>query len=785
MKTIGQGLICLCVMVLIGVCSLEGAPLENVASLKWNESSSSYDLICGATKIRVIFYKDDIFRVWVAPKGDFTEPQDPKVVVYNEAGIAPQPGLSDQETYYKIETAECVLRINKNPCTFALYRKDNATPVFEEQSPLDIGTSAATQTLKLLKNDYFYGCGMYNGHFCHNGNTVPIKLAPVSLAAYDIGANPNPAPFYCSLKGYGAYRNTWEPGSYAFHDPVVTSHHEPRFDCYYFYGPDLKKVLNNYTLVTGRPFMPPVWGLGLGLAGEYTGKSGHGIAPEVAAAFRDRNFPLGWILPNDSYSADFTQIPKYVPQLTEMGIVTGMWMGRGAMEQNQMSTIIEDWGVRLIKCDNSWVSRGYQGCFHALELVGANSIEKYSDGRAFLHTTAGWAGTQRLAVQWTGDSSITWEWLKWHCPTIIGCAMSAQNGATFDLGGEVGEGEEPYVRCFQWHCWLPYSNIMNHWSPVDKLPWLHAPKYADLLASNMRFKTRLTAYLYTLCHQAYETGIAVQRPCLLEFPNDPKTWAQSDIDDYLTPQQFDYLNSHQFMCGPSFLVRPVFENLTRTDMISLYLPANENWIDFYTGSVIPGGKRIKAYAGGFAISGQKIQIPVFVREGAVVPLWPEQYYDTSGKLQRPIDPLTIDVYPHQKSVTSFEYYEDDLMTREYKTGKFSKTLISSDATQWTSSKRFDLQIGKALGDYTGKPPSKTYIASVHLGLIDKNKPLKVYIDGAEVSPRKSSADVLGSSASGWCYDANDRKGILWVKTSSLATNEGHRISTVSDCLTKE
>ena len=62
------------------------------------------------------------------------------------------------------------------------------------------------------------------------------------------------------------YRNTWSPGYYDFSAPaasVFTAHNESRFDAFFF-GGDFQQVLRLYTTVTGKPFLVPVYGLGLG-----------------------------------------------------------------------------------------------------------------------------------------------------------------------------------------------------------------------------------------------------------------------------------------------------------------------------------------------------------------------------------------------------------------------------------------------------------------------------------------------------------------------------------------
>ena len=147
---------------------------------------------------------------------------------------------------------------------------------------------------------------MQNGYFSHRDTSVNIRL---NTRGWGDGTTPNPAPFYMSTAGYGVFRNTMAPGKYDFLSPLSLSHDESRFDAYYFYGPSLKKILDGYTLVTGRPFFPPRWGLECGDADCYnkTGKTPD-VITKVADVYREHDMPGGWILPNDGYGCGYQEL---------------------------------------------------------------------------------------------------------------------------------------------------------------------------------------------------------------------------------------------------------------------------------------------------------------------------------------------------------------------------------------------------------------------------------------------------------------------------------------------
>ena len=46
--------------------------------------------------------------------------------------------------------------------------------IFEELEQIIYGKESY-QSIQRNKDDYFYGCGMQNGHFCHNDRTIQIE----------------------------------------------------------------------------------------------------------------------------------------------------------------------------------------------------------------------------------------------------------------------------------------------------------------------------------------------------------------------------------------------------------------------------------------------------------------------------------------------------------------------------------------------------------------------------------------------------------------------------------
>jgi len=693
--------------------------------------------------VRVAFYRDDIFRVQVGPRGVFAEAQpgagDAQIVVYKDPPIP--VAWRDAGEYYRLESKECVLRVYKRPLRLALFDKDNAVAVWQETKPITYGPSTV-QTLRRGEAEHYYGGGMQNGYFSHRDTTIAIRLVTRN---WQDGTSPNPAPFYMSTAGYGVFRNTMAPGSYAFVSPLTLTHDEARFDAYYFYGPSLKKILDGYTLVTGRPFFPPRWGLEFGDADCYnkTGKTPD-VIEKVADKYRANDMPGGWILPNDGYGCGYVDLDSTIQELHKRGFYTGLWTEKGLDRiANEVSVL----GSRVMKLDVAWVGRGYQFAFNGMR-DAYEGIEKNSTSRGFVWTTSAWAGGQRYATIWSGDQPGNWEYIRFHIPTVIGAGLSGFNAATGDVDGIFGGGAQTQVRDLQWKALTPVWMIISGWSKQTNLmkqPWIFGEPYTTYNRKYLKLKMRLTPYLYSYMREAYDTGVPVVRAMVLEFPNDPVTWSKR--------------TQYQFMSGEWLLVAPVYEDTTvRND---IYLPAG-TWIDYWDGREYNGPMTLNGYAAPLD------RLPLFVKAGAIIPMYPEMLHDRD----KPKDPVTFDIYPMGR--TRFTMYEDDGTTQAYRAGAHAKIAVDVDAPKSLDApgSQVSIAVGAAKGTYAGMPSARSYVFDIHApakpaGVKLGDRPLQGFAPaGADRAARAKARADFTSAAEGWYYDASDRGGVLYVKLKS-------------------
>ncbi|MFJ2474052.1 NPCBM/NEW2 domain-containing protein [Streptomyces sp. NPDC087659] len=691
-----------------------------------------YRLTAGRTEARVSFVSPEAFRIELAPDGGFTDPTGADIVL--PQGRPPATRWKDRGDRYELSTSEVTVRAYKSPLRFALHRADG-TRLWAETQGLTWAGDRTTQTLARGSDEQFYGAGMQNGrgNTSHRGKTVEVGVD----YNWNDGGHPNSVPFYLSSAGYGVYRNTYAPNTYVFGDPVTTTARELRFDAYYFAGPDMKDVIGQYTALTGRPFLPPVYGLEIGDADCYLHNANRGErrtldALKVADGYVEHDMPNGWMLVNDGYGCGYEDLAETAQGLQQRKMQLGLWTEDG------LDTLAEQVraGQRVAKLDVAWVGPGYKfaldGCKDAYAGIEANS-----DARGFTWAPESWSGAQRCGVQWSGDQAGSWEYIRWQIPTYAGASMSGLAYTTGDVDGIFGGSAPTYTRDLQWKTFLPVTMTMDGWAANDKQPFRYGEPYTSVNRRYLKLHEALLPYVYSYAHEATRTGVGLARPLVLEYPDDAK--AATDAAKY------------QFLSGRDFLVAPVYQDATERD--GIHLPKG-TWIDYWSGRTYEGPATVDDY------SAPLDTLPLFVRAGATVPMWPggiRSYADRG-----PGSPLAWDVYPQGSS--SFTLYEDDGVTRRHRAGEYATQRAEVEAPR-SGGGDVTIRIGASRGSFDGKSRARPYDFTVHTG----DAPSSVRLDGRTL-PRLSGAAAFAKAPQGWWYDRDDRGGVVRVKTAALPTD---------------
>lgn len=699
----------------------------------------------------------DLFRLQAGVNGKLSDAgnQAAPIVIQDKFADKVAYQNSDEGEYHLIKTAAMALRIYKKPLRLALYKADNRSLIWQEMQPLDLGEKNSFQTLSSTKDEQFYGGGQQNGQFAFKGKSLEVSYS----GGWEEGDRPSPAPFYMSTKGYAVLRNTWANGSYDFRaaDFVNASHNEKRFDAYYMVGDSLAQLLNSYTALTGRARLLPRWAYEYGDADCYndgdngkkpgTVPSGWSDGPtgktpdvvlSVAAKYREHDMPGGWILPNDGYGCGYTQLPEVVAGLKKYGFRTGLWTENGV---DKIAWEVGTAGTRAQKLDVAWTGKGYQFSLDANQ-AAAEGILKNSDARPFVWTVMGWAGTQRYAVTWTGDQSGSWDYIRWHIPTLIGSGLSGQAYATGDVDGIFGGSPETYTRDLQWKTFTPVLMGMSGWSKAErKHPWWFDEPYRSINRDYLKLKMRLMPYMYTYAYEAEQTGAPIVRGLQWDYPNDPN----AHNENY----------KYQFFLGKDFLVAPVYRSQAASKgwRKGIYLPQGR-WIDYWDGRVVD------APATGKLIDQQVTlnRLPVMIKAGAILPMYPSALYDG----QVPKDELTLDIYPH--GVSSFTLYEDDGETRHYQQGQQAQQSFKVNAPEGKAGD-ITVHVGAVLGNYRGMEAER----SLHLQVHSRVAPEQVVWQGQALSACADEKACQGKA--GWWFDAQEKYGTVHIKTGKLGIRQ--------------
>ncbi|MFC3549485.1 TIM-barrel domain-containing protein [Lysobacter cavernae] len=739
--------------------------LREIAPVAAGEGTTSWNLTTDdGTRVRIDLLRPDVLRVQAGRHGKLLPAGDKAAPIVVPA-VLPQLAATVPHTYeedaseVRIRTGALVLHVQRQPLRFALDRLDagKVIPLWQELQPLDLAKEQSVQTLSSEAGEHFYGGGQQNGRFEFKGRELEVSYS----GGWEEGDRPNPAPMLLSSRGWGMLRNTWSDGVYDLRqsDQATLLHREDRFDAYYFVGAGLHQLLDRYTALTGRAGLLPRWALSYGDADCYNdgdNKKKPGTVPEgwsdgptgttpdvvdsVAKQYREHDMPGGWILPNDGYGCGYTDLPKTVQGLAKYGFQTGLWTENGV---DQIAWEVGTAGSRVQKLDVAWTGKGYQFAMDANQSA-FNGILNNSDSRPFLWTVMGWAGIQRYAVAWTGDQSGSWDYIRWHIPTLIGSGLSGYAYATGDVDGIFGGSAETFTRDLQWKSFTPVLMGMSGWSANSrKHPWAFDEPYRSINRDYLKLKMRLTPYMYGLAREAENTGAPIVRGLMWDYPQDPQAYTEA--------------HKYQFLLGRELLVAPVYRSqaASRGWRRDIHLPPGR-WIDYWD------GRQVTADAQGRQLDRavELATLPVFVRAGAIVPMYPTMLYDG----EKPLDELTLDLYPQGES--HYTLYEDDGGTRRYAQGEFSEQAITMQAPDMPSkaggSGEVRVRIDPVKGSYAGQLPQRRY----GLRVLSRQAPKAVELDGRAL-PKLADRAAFQAAAEGWYFDPAERRGTLHVRTAKL------------------
>jgi len=517
---------------------------------------------------------------------------------------------------------------------------------------------------------------------------------------------------------------------------------------YFIYGPQMSEVVESYTDLTGKPHvLPPLWALGFHQCKwSYYPES---KVKEITSTFRKLKIPCDAIYLDIDYmdgfrcftwSKDYFPDPKrMVKELADDGFKTVVIIDPGIKIDKDYSVfkealdkdyfckradgpymkgkvwpgecyfpdftkpevrdwwsglfkeLIEDIGVKGVWNDMNEpavmevpnktfpndVRHDYDGnpCSHrkahniyGMQMARATyqGLKKFSyPKRPFVITRAAYSGTQRYTSTWTGDNVATWEHLWIANVQAQRMAMSGFSFSGSDIGGFAEQPQgELFTRWIQLGIFHPFFRVHSSGDHGDQEPWAFDSNVTDIVRKFIEIRYELLPYLYTAFWHYVEQGTPLLKSLVLYDQEDVQTHYRTD----------------EFVFGNQILACPVLEPNAKGRR--MYIPRGQ-WYNFWSDEVIEGGKEMW-------VDADIESMPIFVKEGAIIPKYPKQQYVGEkniesvileayfkiGKERSQLFDDAHDGYDYTKGRYSYRTFKllgksNELIIQQHKEGKFN------------------------------------------------------------------------------------------------------------------
>lgn len=670
----------------------------------------------------VTVVSDRVIRLRFSTDGDFEKDFSYAIDKKFEGGYNNLEFQELSDTYV-IKTAKLICKISKDGLK-TRFLDLNGTIInddekgFSWQENTEYGGNNVKMSKRAHAAEYFYGLGDKPSNLNLRGK----KFLNWNHDNYGFAKDADPLyksiPFYLGLHnstGYGIFFDNTFKSVFNFgedkRDICSFSADGGEMNYYFIYGPSLLEVVENYTHLTGKPELPPLWALGYHQCKwSYYPES---LVKEVTKKMRDERIPCDAIYLDIDYMNGFRcftfdpdRFPdpkRMVDELKKDGYKTivmidpgikidkDYWVYNEALENGYFvrradgplmkgkvwpgecnfpdfthpdvrqwwgglyKELIQDIGVAGVwndmnepaffevesktaphdarhnydgnpashrKAHNIYGMQMARGTYHGVKKAGYPN-------RPFVITRAAYSGTQRYASAWTGDNIATWEHLWVANMQVQRMAISGFSFVGSDIGGFTEHPtSELYVRWIQSAVFHPFMRTHSSGEHGNQEPYSFGEAATNIIREFINLRYQLLPYLYTTFWQYTTHGTPMIRPLSLLAQQDPHTQYRTD----------------EYCYGDNILVCPIMrpEQTERR----MYLPIGNRWFNFWDDSIQGGGYE-------FSIAASIERIPIFIKEGSVIPMYPTMQYIG----EKPIEQLTLHLYYTEGEHTS-ELYED-------------------------------------------------------------------------------------------------------------------------------
>ena len=462
-----------------------------------------------------------------------------------------------------------------------------------------------------------------------------------------------------------------------------------------------------------------------------------------------------WVGPgykNGFYDAYDAGARKMFWKQMDENLYTGLAKKSLTSNPSPLTSMVDAWWMdasepNVRDCTPMWYRKALSGptalgtsteYFNAYSTVNADAIYngqrsvwngKPNEPRVFLLTRSGFAGEQRYSTAtWSGDIGTRWEDMRAQMTAGLNYAMSGIPFWGMDQGGfcvenryvaaqqifnqsgveneDLKEWRELQTRWNQFGTFIPLFRSHGQW-PLREI-WNIAPDEHPAYQSFIyydKLRYRLMPYIYSMAGWAHFQDYTLMRALVMDFNGD------KEVENI----------GNQWMFGPALMACPVGYYKARNR--SVYFPAQCGWYNLYTGEKIIEAEDISNLSPQTTnLSSRRLvidapyeQIPVFVREGAIIPFGPEMEWSD----EKPAELINLYVYEGQNGC--FQLYEDEGTNYNYEKGKYATIDITYDDVTKTVS------FGARKGQFDGMLKNRRF----NIVFVSKDAPKALNLDNPE------------------------------------------------------
>ncbi|MCU9612464.1 glycoside hydrolase family 31 protein [Caldibacillus lycopersici] len=688
-------------------------------------SEGKWNLTCTNGNVLIEFYTNEIIKIEMVPFGKNAYTNS-KAVVLETSDVAVQFTENETELLFKSNTLQ--LKITRNAARVYVYDNNGNLLTGDGEKGMrykHTGEVLCYQTMEA--NDHFYGFGEKTGFLNKRGEKLTMWNSDVYAPH-----NPETDPLYQSIPFFIAFRDGIAHGVF-FDNPsrtVIDLRSEENYysyeadagtlSYYVFAGPTMKKVIEQYTELTGRMPLPPKWAIGYHQS-RYSYETDEEVL-ELVQNFTELEIPLDAIHLDIHYMNEyrvftfdynrFTNPKQLIKQLKEKGIHVipivdpgvkedpeyliyqegvkkgyfckymegniyfgDVWPGNSAFPDFTNEEVRKWWGEK----HEFYKELGIEGIWNDMNEPAVFNETKTMDVKV-IHGNDGEPKTHR------------------ELHNLYGLMMSK---ATYEGMKDQLKGKRPFVLTR-----AGYSGVQRYaavWTGDNRSFWEHLqmslPMVMNLGLSGVPFAgpdvggfahdtngellarwTQVGAFtpffrnhsaIGTLRQEPWAFGEKyrdiIKKYIQLRYQWLPQLYslfAESSRTGLpiLRPLVLEYPNDPKtYNLNDQFMIG---DNVIVAPILqpsvtdrALYLPEGR-WVNYWTDEVLEGGKHQLIHA-------DLDVLPIFIKEGTFIVNGP--FKQNAGVKD---NQLTIHFYPSESSKYEFALYEDDGETFEYEKGNF-------------------------------------------------------------------------------------------------------------------